>query len=259
MDRLDVHPDLLFRRPRFATKERVLQVRLSDRAGPECASRRKNPPSFDTLFHGTPAEKATIVGIDLTGSEARPSGWCVLRGSNAEISMVSSDDDIFARTLVSRPILVSIDSPLSIPSGRLRVEDDDPGRQQFGIMRRCERELKRRGINVYPCLLPSMQKLTRRGMRLAERFRSAGVPVIESYPGAAQDIMGIPRKGAGIDLLRQGLADFGIRGSFLDAPATHDELDAITSALVGFLLSLRVVRSFARAVRGCSDHSGPES
>jgi len=85
-----------------------------------------------------------------------------------------------------------------------------------------------------------MQGLTRRGMRLAERFRSLGIPVIESYPGAAQDIMGIPRKGAGPEYLRQGLAEFGIEGSFVENPVSHDELDAITSAIVGsFFLSDR--------------------
>jgi dephospho-CoA kinase len=78
-----------------------------------------------------------------------------------------------------------------------------------------------------------MQGLTRRGMLLAARFRSVGVPVIESYPGAAQDIMGIPRKGAGPEFLKQGLVDFGIRGAFVNEEVTHDELDAITSALVG--------------------------
>ena len=93
--------------------------------------------------------------------------------------------------------------------------------------------LKRRGINVYPALLPSMQRLTARGIALAERLRTLGVPVIESYPGAAQDIMGIPRKGAGLPWLQQGLADFGIRGDFVERLPSHDELDAITSALVG--------------------------
>jgi len=145
--------------------------------------------------------------------------------------------------------VVSIDSPLSVPYGRISVEDSDPGRDEFGIMRRCERELKRRGINVYPCLLPSMQGLTRRGMHLAQRIRSAGVPVIESYPGAAQDIMGIPRKGAGVEFLKQGLVDFGISGPFVSAVVTHDELDAITSAIVGsFFLAGRF-----EALRGPSE------
>lgn len=249
MDRLDPHPDLLFRRPKFATKRYKMQPRAS-RDGALRSERRWNAiPTYDGLFGGTRAYGATIVGIDLTGSEARPSGWCLLRGSDAETDMVNGDDEIFARSIAGGPALVSIDSPLCLPFGRQRVEDDDPGRQQYGIMRQCERALKRRGINVYPCLLPSMQRLTARGMRLAERFRAAGVPVIESYPGAAQDIMAIPRKGVGVELLRQGLADFGVRGAFTRAPVSHDELDAITSALVGsFFLSNRY-----EALRGPSE------
>ena len=94
----------------------------------------------------------------------------MLRGAIAETEMVATDEEMIARILAISPSLVSIDSPLSMPFGRVRVEDDGPGRLEFGIMRRCERELKRRGINVYPCLLPSMQSLTRRGTRLAAQF-----------------------------------------------------------------------------------------
>jgi predicted nuclease with RNAse H fold/dephospho-CoA kinase len=190
-------------------------------------------PHFDELLANTPAEKATIVGIDLTGSEAKGSGWSVLRGAEAECRLVFTDADLIQQTIATRPDLVSIDSPLSLPFGRLYVEDNDPGRDEFGIMRRCERELKRRGVNVYPCLLPSMQKLTARGIRLANTLRKLGIPVIESYPGAAQDIMRIPRKGAGIEWLKLGLGRFGISGTYLQEKVSHDELDAITSALVG--------------------------
>jgi predicted nuclease with RNAse H fold/dephospho-CoA kinase len=188
---------------------------------------------FQSLFRGSPAESSTVVGIDLTGSEGRPSGWCVLHGPRAETDMVDRDDEMIARIVAIRPALVSIDSPLSLPFGRTRVGDDDPARQAFGIMRRCERELKRRGINVYPSLLPSMQALTGRGIQLAARLRALGIPVIESYPGAAQDIMGIPRKGAGEQFLKEGLAEFGIQGPFTTTTVCHDELDAITAALVG--------------------------
>jgi uncharacterized protein YprB with RNaseH-like and TPR domain/predicted nuclease with RNAse H fold/dephospho-CoA kinase len=189
--------------------------------------------TFESSLGGTRAENATVVGIDLTGSETRLTGWCVLQGARAETGMIGSDEEIITLVVSTAPDLVSMDSPLSIPYGRMRVEDDDPTRSEFGIMRSCERELKRRGINVYPCLLPSMQGLTRRGMALAARLRDLGVPVIESYPGAAQDIMGIPRKGAGKEFLKQGLADFGILGRFITEAVRHDELDAITSALVG--------------------------
>ena len=173
------------------------------------------------------------VGIDLTGSESKPSGWCLLIGNQSKQEMVTSDSDIVARTLSVEPSIISIDSPLCLPFGRKKVGDDDPGREQYGIMRECERELKRRGINVYPCLIKSMQKLTERGIRLAREFRTRGIPVIESYPGAAQDIMRIPRKGAGVNWLRLGLQEFGITSQGQIENACHDELDAITAALVG--------------------------
>lgn len=232
--RLVVDPTFWFPEPRFSSRS----CRLSDWAAPEVdlpsPGRLRRPENtFGSLLGRTPAETAAVVGIDLTSSGSKPSGWCVLQGAFAETDMIGSDDEIIARILSTAPALVSIDSPLSIPYGRIRVEDDDPTRFEFGIMRRCERELKRRGINVYPCLLPSMQGLTRRGMRLANRLRDLGIPVIESYPGAAQDIMGIPRKGAGEEFLRQGLVDFGIVGRFANEAVRHDELDAITSALVG--------------------------
>lgn len=190
-------------------------------------------PTFRELFEGLPASKSKIVGIDLTGSEARATGWCILDGTTVETEMISTDADIIKKTIEAKPHLISIDSPLCLPFGRNTVFDDDPAREEFGIMRQCERELKRRGINVYPSLLPSMQKLTARGIRLAEHFRGLGLPVIESYPGAAQDIMRIPRKGAGEKWLKIGLGGFGVTGEFLNKKVTHDELDAITSALVG--------------------------
>ena len=187
--------------------------------------------NFSDLFGNCDADKWRIVGIDLSGSEKRRSGWCLLKGKTAKVRALHEDRELMGHTIAEKPDLVSIDSPLCLPKGRKTVRDDDPGRQEFGIMRECERELKRRGVNVYPCLIKSMQNLTERGMRLAAALRATGVPVIESYPGAAQDIMKIPRKGAGLKWLKLGLEEFGVSGD-LDQ-ATHDELDAVTSALVG--------------------------
>lgn len=179
------------------------------------------------------SDSLRIVGIDLTGSENRLTGWCLLTGKIAVTQCLRTDEELVAGTVETRPRLVSIDSPLSLPTGRVSVFDDDPGRREFGIMRTCERVLKQRGINVYPTLIPSMQRLTERGIRLAARLRGLGIPVIESYPGAAQDIMGIPRKRASLDMLREGLAEFGVAGEYISNKVTHDELDAITSAVVG--------------------------
>jgi predicted nuclease with RNAse H fold/dephospho-CoA kinase len=230
---LGYEPDLIGQAVKFVDwsnpKDRQILPKGLKRAAPELA----RAPTFRELFDGHRAETSRIVGIDLTGSEARPTGWCLLEGFKAKTEMISTDDDLIERTMAASPDLVSIDSPLCLPFGRLTVFDDDPTRDEIGIMRFCERELKRRGVNVYPSLLPSMQKLTARGIRLAAIFRSHGLPVIESYPGAAQDVMRIPRKGAGEEWLKLGLKSFGIRGKYATSKVTHDELDAITSALVG--------------------------
>ncbi|MGE4063736.1 MAG: ribonuclease H-like domain-containing protein [Rhodospirillaceae bacterium] len=237
LDRLGIDRDLWNERARFGERACTNSGwSVPTTALPMSARLHRSPNSYTSLFKGTPAEFAVVVGIDLTGSEVRRSGWCILKDSIAETAMLSTDDEMVERIKAIRPTVVSIDSPLCLPYGRNSVSDDDPARAEFGIMRICERELKRRGINVYPSLLPSMQGLTARGIRLASRIRALGVPVIESYPGAAQDIMGIPRKGTNQEFLKQGLADFGVSGAYVTTEVTHDELDAITSAIVGLFL-----------------------
>lgn len=157
-------------------------------------------------------------GIDLTGS-ARPSGVALLDGCRVESTgLLTEDEEIMEAAIGAYADIVSIDAPLSLP--------EVPGR----IYRDCELELKRRGHGVFWCLLPSMEKLTRRGIALAEQLRKQGMLVIESYPGAAQDILHVPRKSKGVEVLAQALLDFGITGNLA---VSHDELDAITAALVG--------------------------
>ncbi len=166
-----------------------------------------------------------IVGIDLTGSERRATGWAFMEGASVTTKCIRADDELVRETLLAKPDLVSIDSPLSLPEGH--------GNGNAPIYRKCELALKRMGISVFWCLLPSMEMLTRRGMKLAKELRKAGCKVIESYPGAAQDILGMPRKKASLEELKWGLSRAGITGDFLTSSITHDEVDAITSALVG--------------------------
>ncbi|MBA7486500.1 hypothetical protein ES707_22060 [subsurface metagenome] len=162
-----------------------------------------------------------VVGIDLTGSQERRSGVACLDDERRVLTArLKSDLDIENFILDTTPNLVSIDSPLSLPENPKKIYRD------------CELELKRRGIGVYWCLLPSMKALTMRGISLANRLRKKDIAVIESYPGAAQDILNIPRKSKGVEKLASALAEYGIVGN-LDV--THDELDAITAAIVGIL------------------------
>jgi len=161
------------------------------------------------------------IGIDLTGSQERRSGVAFLSDNKVmETGRLKSDLAIQEFVLDYAPDVVSIDSPLSLP--------EDPNK----IYRDCELTLKRRGIGVYWCLLPSMQALTMRGIALAERLRKRDCIVIESYPGAAQDILNIPRKNKGVDILAAALTKYGIVGNL---NVSHDELDAVTAAIVGIL------------------------
>src|SRR5258707_14777024 len=146
-------------------------------------------------------------------------------GAAATTKSIRTDEELIRETLAAKPDLVSIDSPLSLPEGY--------GTPGVPIYRKCELALKRMGISVFWCLLPSMQMLTRRGIKLAAALCEAGCKVLESYPGAAHDILGIPRKKASLEELKQGLSRAAITGDFLSADITHDEVDAITSALVG--------------------------
>ena len=173
------------------------------------------------------------VGIDLTGSEQRASGVCFLREHRAHMELLRRDEEIIARVREVKPSIVSIDSPLSLPRGRC-CHNDACECRKHGITRECERILRSRGINVYPCLIPSMQKLTMRGSGVAEALRNEGYPVIESYPGAAQDILGLPRKGVDLRALEVDLMSMGIRPTSARKLITHDEIDALTSALVGY-------------------------
>ena len=173
------------------------------------------------------------VGIDLSGSEKRPTGVCVLRGQEAYLDILHSDEQLLSLIKEVRPSVISIDSPLSLPKGRCCSKDTCECRR-LGIMRECERTLKKRGINVYPCLIPSMQGLTTRGIALAKTAEELGFNVIESYPGAAQDIMGLPRKKADLAGLQIDLMNMGIEPIANQSVVSHHEIDALTSALVGY-------------------------
>jgi uncharacterized protein len=172
-----------------------------------------------------------VVGLDLAGSPRRSTGFCVLLGAReVRTAVLHEDAEILAAVRAARPALVSIDAPLSLPRGRASLEARGPPH-----LRACDRELLRRHIRFFPVTLGPMRMLTARGMRLAAELRAEGYRVEESYPGAAQDIVGLPRKGAGVELLRRALRSRGFRGTVERRTATHDELDAILCAWVGRL------------------------
>ena len=153
-----------------------------------------------------------IIGIDLTGSEDKESGWAYMVANGVRCRRIKSDSELIESIKQYDPDIVSIDSPLAYPKGRCCSRKDCEC-SKYGIMRDSERMLRHFGITVYPCLIDSMVNLTTRGMKLAKILRNMGYTVIESYPGVAQDVLMIPRKGKTVEQfyhLKQGLASFGI-------------------------------------------------
>jgi len=170
----------------------------------------------------------SIVGLDLAGVESRPTGLCFLKGLRAETFLVYTNEEIVRKTEESKPRVVAIDAPLSLPAGRKSIE------QRTRVhLRECDKELLKRGIKFLPVTLGPMRKLTNRGITLRRVFENKRFKVIEVYPGGAQDILGISRKQQGLMKLRAGLEEQGIEG--LNGEMSDHELDAVTCALVGKL------------------------
>jgi hypothetical protein len=174
----------------------------------------------------------TVLGIDLAGSPKRPTGVCLLRGLRASTSVAHSDEEILAAAMAGVG-LVAIDAPVSLPTRRccLRNNCVCAGKAHF---RECDLELRKFGIKFFPITLGPMRMLTQRGMRLKEEFERRGFEIVETYPGGAQDLLGMPRQkdpaGLGRALMR-----YGITGDIEKESITRDELDAITCALVARL------------------------
>ena len=173
-----------------------------------------------------------ILGLDLAGSPRRPTGFCVLRGRRVQVGHAFSDADIRGLVESAAPQLVAIDAPLALPAGRCCLLDTCSCARTTHF-RVSDHELRRLGIRFFPMTLGPMRQLTQRGMQLKAALEAAGIPVIETYPGAAQDLWGIPRQRHAA-ALRRGLARFRLRGLGRSERSPH-VLDAVTCALVGQL------------------------
>jgi len=170
--------------------------------------------------------RSIAVGLDLAGSPLRRTGFCRLGpGLVSRTSVLRGNEEILQAVAAAQPAIVAIDAPLALPRGRRSL--DAPGPPH---LRECDRELLALGIRFFPLTLGPMRQLTARGIALAAELRARGFPVIEAYPGGAQDVLGLPRKGDGEERLRRALVRFGFRGDVTRRGLTHDELDAIACA-----------------------------
>ncbi len=172
-----------------------------------------------------------MIGLDLAGSPRRDTGVCVFSGPRSlRTTVLHSDDEILGFVRSEHPDLVVIDAPLSLPWGR-RTIDDRTGPH----FRECDRVLLRMRVPFFPITLGPMRMLTARGIAIASAIRGEGPEVLEGYPGGAQDLLGLPRKREGVRRVQRALRSRGLGGELDRRALTHDELDAVTIAWVGWM------------------------
>ncbi len=170
-----------------------------------------------------------VVGIDLAGNPKRDTGICLMHNKRiVKYATLHENSDIISFVKESNPEIIGIDAPLSLPPGRKSLDDNN------GVhLRECDKELTKLKIRFFPITLGPMRMLTLRGLELKKKFKRMGYVSYEMFPGATQDVLGIPRKQHSMIGLYKGLDKLGIKG--LKKDMNNDELDAVTCAFTAFL------------------------
>ena len=88
-------------------------------------------------------------------------------------------------------------------------------------------------IRVLPPVLGGMRMLTRRAIRLKEKFEGKGFKVIECFPGAARKILKLPGKTEPREVVVKALRKLGLKIG--EAKLSSHELDAVLVALTARL------------------------
>lgn len=126
-----------------------------------------------------------VVGLDLAGKPENPTGFCVLTERGAETKLLRADKEILEEIDKAKPDVVAIDAPLWLP------------RQQFGRMvpwRNCDQLLLKRGFRPLSPMMPTMQQLAHRAMKLVRQLHAKGYKTLETFPRAVEKILGLSKE-----------------------------------------------------------------
>ena len=181
-------------------------------------------------FRGAGVVGAPVVGLDLSGSSSRPTGWALLRGLWVEARHLYGDDEILGFTSACKPALVAIDAPLNLPGE--------------GAMREADRLMHRLGYPVLPPGFPGMRELTTRATKLAGELQRRGLRVIEVHPASTRKALNMPVKDWA-EIQRVYLS-MGLRGDVESRRLSRHELDAVAAALTARLHTLGLTRLVGR-------------
>jgi predicted nuclease with RNAse H fold len=160
-----------------------------------------------------------IIGIDLAGKPKNPTGWALWKNKKVETSLVHTDKEILEGLTQSKPTIIAIDAPFSLP--------------KKGILRIADREMIRRGYPVFPPYLPAMKTLTLRAMKLNKLIAKKGYKTIEVHPTSTRKALNIPLKDW--RKIQTTLETIGLEGDLKLRALKSHEIDAVTAALTAYL------------------------
>ncbi len=164
-------------------------------------------------------QKTIIVGTDLAGEAANPTGWALPKNKAISAYQLYNNEEILKRSTDCRPHLIAVDAPLSLP--------------KKGVMRKADREMHKRGYPVFPPRFPAMEKLTLRAIRMVQEITRRGFNVIEVHPTSTRKALKMPTKDW--EKIQTVFLRIGLEGDLKTRILTTHEIDAVTAALTGHL------------------------
>ena len=116
-----------------------------------------------------------VIGIDLTGSDKRPSTLAMLKGNSLYIYDFRDIEEMINFIVDESPKVVAIDAPFQLP--------------RKGAFRDCDKKMKKMGMKPLPPVWRGMRKLVARARKLIENLKFH--EVIETFPMGALNLLRI--------------------------------------------------------------------
>ena len=164
-------------------------------------------------------QKNVIVGIDLAGKAANPTGCALLKNKQIQTCRLFTTKEILAYTFNCSPTLVAIDAPLALP--------------RKNAMREADRQMHKLGYPVFPPRFRAMKTLTLRAVRITKKLKERRIHVIEVHPASTRKALGVPTKDW--RRIQEIFKKMGYKGDIEKRILTPHEIDAVTAALTARL------------------------